>query len=74
MRKAFGVLELLVAVVVVIIIYFACFHSQYGKTNPFADNASEIKTKQQLVDDKLKEIENTKMLKEKIERNLNEGY
>ena len=74
MRKAFGVLELLVVVVIVIILYFACFHSQYGKTNPFVDNVNEVKTKQQMVDDKLKEIEQSKAIKEQIEKNLNGDY
>ena len=71
MRRAFGAVELLLVVVVIIIIYFTCFHSQYGRTNPFADNANDVKTKQQMVDDKLKEIEQTKAIQKQIEKNLN---
>lgn len=74
MRRAFGVIELLVVIVILIIIYFACFHNQYGRSNPFADNVNEVKTKQQMVDDKLNEIEQTKVIKEQIEKNMNSEY
>lgn len=72
MKRAVGLLELLVVVVVIIVLYFTCFHSNYGRSNPFDDNA-KINNQSQIIDDKINEIEDTKALKEKIERNLREG-
>jgi hypothetical protein len=74
MRRAFGAVELLITVVIIIIVYFACFHNPGRQTNPLVDNVNEIKTKQQMVDDKLDEIQQTKMLKERMDRNLNGEY
>ena len=73
MKKAFGVLELLIVVIIVIVVYFTCFKSNYGRSNPFDDNAKD-KTQSQMVDDKIQEIEDTKALKEKIEHNWKEDY
>lgn len=72
MRKAIGLLEILIVLVVIIILYFTCFHSNYGRSNPFDDN-SRVNNQSQIVDDKINEIEETKALKEKIEQNLREG-
>lgn len=73
MKKAFGMVEILLVLVIVVAIYFISFHSKYGRSNPFADN-QKIKTQQQLVDDKLKDIEDAKALRNRIEQNLNKGY
>ena len=73
MKKAVGMVEILLVLVVVVAIYFMCFHSKYGRANPFADN-QKIQTQQQLVDDKLKDIEDAKALRKRIEQNLNKGY
>ena len=72
MKYAFGVLELVIVIVVITILYFTCFHSNYGRSNPFEDN-SRVNTQSQLIDDKIKDIESTKALKDKIEKNLREG-
>ena len=56
MKKAVGMVEILLVIVVVTAIYFMCFHPKYGRSNPFADN-EKIKSQQELVDDKLKDIE-----------------
>lgn len=71
-RYAVGIFELLIVIILVIIIYFTCFHSQYGRKNPFADN-SGINSQQEIMDMKIQEIENTKALKKQIEKNLYEG-
>lgn len=74
MKKAMGLLEILIIVVIFIIIYFTCFHSTGGRKNPFEEQ-KEIKTKQELIDTKIKGIENQKAIKERIEQNLNrENY
>ena len=73
MKKAVGMVEILLVIVVVTAIYFVCFHSKYGRSNPFADN-EKIKSQQELVDDKLKDIEDAKALRKRIEQNLNKGY
>ena len=73
MKKAFGLLELLIVIVVIIILYFTCFHSNFGKRNPFDDNA-KLNSQQEIVDDKIKDIQDTKILRKRIEENLNKGY
>ncbi|MCM1338138.1 MAG: hypothetical protein NC191_00520 [Muribaculaceae bacterium] len=72
-NKAFGILELLIVLTIGIILYFGLFHHNSGRKNPFDDN-TQIKTQQQAIDSKLEEIEQTKLLKENIEKNLQEGY
>ncbi len=71
-KHAVGIFELLIVIILVIIIYFTCFHSQYGRKHPFADN-SKINSQQELIDTKLQEIEDTKALKKQIGKNLYEG-
>ena len=73
MKKAVGMVEILLVIVVITAIYFLCFHPRYGRSNPFADN-EKIKSQQELVDDKLKDIEDAKALRKRIEQNLNKGY
>ena len=73
MRKAFGAVELLLVIVVITILYFTCFHSNYGRSNPFDDNA-KINSQQEVIDDKVQQIEGTKALRKRIEENLNKGY
>ena len=73
MKKAVGMVELLLVIVVITAIYFMCFHPKYGRANPFADS-QKIKTQQELVDDKLKDIEDAKALRQRIEQNLNKGF
>lgn len=74
MKKAMGLLEILIVIVILIVLYFAFFNSTGGRKNPFEEQ-KEIKTKQELIDNKLKEIEKQKAIKERIEQNLNrENY
>jgi uncharacterized protein YxeA len=73
MRKALGLIEILFVLAIVLVIYLTCFNPKYGRANPFADN-QKIKTQQQLVDDKLNDISDAKALRQRIEKNLNEGY
>ncbi len=72
MRRAFGVLELLIVLVVIIVIYFSFFHSQYGRKNPFDDNY-RVNSQQELIDSKIQDIENSKAIRKQIEDNLNKG-
>lgn len=74
MKKAFGMIELLFVLIVIIVIYFTCFHSQYGRSNPFADNVKQIKTKQEVINDKINEIEKAKTLEKQIQKNLDGEY
>lgn len=72
MKKAFGVLELLIVVVIAILLFFMCFKSDKGRLNPFEDNA-KINTQKEMINDKIYEIEKTKDLRKQIEKNLGEG-
>ena len=56
MKKAFGILELLIVVIIAIVVYFTCFHHKYGRSNPFDDN-SKIEQQSQMIDDKIQDIE-----------------
>lgn len=73
MKKAVGMVEILLVIIVITVLYFTCFHSQYGRSNPFDDNSS-LNNQQEMIDNKIQDIENTKALKQKIEDNLNKGY
>lgn len=73
MKNAFGIIELLIVVVLITVLYFTCFHSNYGRSNPFDDN-SKINNQSELIDKKIQDIEETKALKNRIEENLKEGY
>lgn len=73
MKKAFGMLELLIVAVIVIVLYFTCFHSNYGRSNPFDDNV-RINSQKEIVDKKVQEVENAKAMKERIENNLKGDY
>ncbi len=74
MKKAAGLIELLIVVVIIIVLYFSFFAGpKAGRKNPFDDN-SNIKNQEDVIDNKIQEIEDTKMVKQKIEQNLKEGY
>lgn len=74
MKKALGLVELLIVTVIAAILYVTVFSgSRYGRKNPF-DDGTKIKNQQEIVDDKINEIEQSKALKQKIESNLQEGY
>ena len=75
MKRAFGLVEIIIVVVLMIVLYFTCFAgvSKNGRQNPFSDG-QDVKSRQELVDEKVRQIEDTKALKQKIEQNLQEGY
>ena len=74
MKRAFGLAEILITVIVIIVIYFTCFAgNKYGRPNPF-DDGQAVKSRQEIVDEKIQQIEDTKALKQRIEDNLKEGY
>lgn len=72
MRKAFGLLELLIVLVIGIIIYFMCIQPNYGNKNPFDDRA-RVNTQKEIINDKIQDIEKTQEIKRQIEQNLGEG-
>jgi len=69
MKKAMGLIELLIILIVIIIIYFTFFHISDGRKNPFEEH-KDIKTKQELLETKIKDIESNKAIKQRIEQNL----
>lgn len=74
MKKAMGLVELLIVVIVIVVVYFTCFHSTSGRKNPFEEQIN-VKSKQELVDKKLENIQSQKAIKDRIEQNLNrENY
>jgi type II secretory pathway pseudopilin PulG len=73
MKKAFGLIELLIVIIIILCVYYSGALSKYGRKNPFDDNA-RVQSQKQVIDEKLEEIENSKALKQKIENNLNEDY
>lgn len=74
MKKAVGLLEFLIVVVIVLVLYFCFFAGpKVGRKNPFDDNVN-IQDQENIIDDKIQEIEDTKLMKQRIEQNLKEGY
>ncbi len=74
MKKALGLIELLIVAVIIIILYFSIFAvPKSGRKNPFDDN-SNIQNQENIIDNKIQEIEESKLLKNRIEQNLKEGY
>lgn len=73
MKKAFGLVEILIVVVILVIVYFTCFHSSYGRKDPFDDN-SQVNTKSEMIEESIMDIEDSKAMKKRIENNLKEGY
>lgn len=73
MKNAFGLLEILIIIIIAIIIYFTCFHSPYGRKDPFDDN-SKINSKAELIEESIMDIEDNKAMRKRIENNLKEGY
>lgn len=73
MKNAFGLFEILLVTVIIIVVYFTCFNSPYGRKDPFDDNF-QVNTKSEMIDDTIKDIEDNKALKKRIQNNLKEGY
>lgn len=75
MKKAFGLAQLIIVIAVIAVIYFIFLRSPAGKTrNPFEEQ-TQVQTKKEIVNKRIKDIENTKAIKERIEQNLNrENY
>jgi len=73
MKKGFGLAEFLIVVVIIVTVFLWCSGNKYGRPDPFADR-QEVKNRQEIVNDKIQDIENTKALKQRIENNLKEGY
>ena len=74
MKKAMGLVEILIVIIIVAVMYFAFFNSPTGRKDAFEEQ-KEIKTKQELIDNKLKDIQSNKDIKNRIEQNLNrENY
>lgn len=70
MKRAFGVIELLISAVIVLVLYFMFISPGGRSSNPFEDiNAAN--ERKQIIDEKINEINDTKLLREKIENNLN---
>lgn len=72
MKTAFGLLELVIVLLVIIILYFTCGNSNIANLNIFSKK-SEIRQQKVIIDDKIKDIEKTKALREQIERDLQKG-
>ncbi len=73
MKKAFGLVEILIVCVVIIILFVICLKPNSSRNNPF-EELKEVNTQSQIIDEKIKTIEDTKALKNKIEENLQKGY
>jgi prepilin-type N-terminal cleavage/methylation domain-containing protein len=71
MKKGFGLVEIIIVLLIFLSLYMTCFKT-HKRLNPFDDGTTKIQT--QKIDEKINEIEQTKMLKQKIEENLEKGY
>ena len=73
MRKGLSVLEILIVLVILIILTLIFFKPGSNKNNPI-EEIRETQVQSQIIDDKIQSIEDTKALKEKMEKNLQESY
>ena len=72
MKKAIGILEILVVLVILLVLVFLVFNPKSSKPNPIQE-LKEVQTNTQIIDDKIDEIQETKILKEKIEKDIQES-
>lgn len=72
MKKAFGITELLIIVVIIIVIFIS-FRVNSVRKSPF-DELKEVNTQSQEIEARIKSVEETKALRNKIEENLQKGY
>ena len=74
MKNAAGMLELLIVIIIITVLYFSFFAGlKTGRKDPFNDNVN-IQNQEEIIDSKIQEIEDSKLLKQKIESNLKENY
>ena len=74
MKNAAGMLELLIVIIIITVLYFSFFADpKTGRKDPFNDNVN-IQNQEEIIDSKIQEIEDSKLLKQKIESNLKENY
>lgn len=75
MKKAFGLAQIIIVIAVIAAIYFIFLRTPAGKTRNTFEEQTQVQTKKEIVNKKIKDIENTKAIKERIEQNLNrENY
>lgn len=73
MKRAFGILELLIVIVIITVLYFSFIAGpKVGRKNPFDDNVN-LQSQEDIIETKMNDIQNTKNIKERIEKNLQEG-
>ena len=72
MKKAFGIAELLIIAVIIIVIFIS-FRVNSVRKSPF-DELKEVNTQSQEIEARIKSVEETKALRNKIEENLQKGY
>lgn len=74
MKNAAGMLELLIVIIIITVLYFSFFAGpKTGRKDLFNDNVN-IQNQEEIIDSKIQEIEDSKLLKQKIESNLKENY
>ena len=69
MKKAFGLLELLITIVVLVSL-FIFFSNKQSPMQSYVESQSQIKTKQQVINDKLDEINRLRDIRQHQEQNL----
>jgi prepilin-type N-terminal cleavage/methylation domain-containing protein len=71
MKKGFGLVEIIIVLLVILSLYMICFKT-HKRLNPFDDGVTKEQTQE--IDEKINKIEQSKILKQKIEENLKKGY
>jgi competence protein ComGC len=72
MKKGAGLFEILI-ILIVIIVCFMCFKPSVGRKNPF-EEIKNVNNQSDIIDEKVRSIEETKALRNRIEQNLQKGY
>jgi competence protein ComGC len=71
MKKGFGLVEIIIVLLVILCLYLTCFKTQ-KRLNPFDDGTTNVQIQQ--VNKKINDIEQSKLIRQKIETNLKKGY
>ncbi|MBE7712540.1 MAG: prepilin-type N-terminal cleavage/methylation domain-containing protein [Cyanobacteria bacterium SIG26] len=74
MQKGFGLFELLIVIFIIVVLYVTMFFGKKSPVDKYIEHSTQVQTQQQLINDKIQEIENLKSNRINIEKNMYEGY
>ncbi len=74
MKRAFGMIELLFAAVVILLLYFLFFQPNKGAVSPVVNDSQQLHLKKQFAQEQLEDIQNKRLQQQKFQKELNSDY